>query len=372
MVKSIRGAWLITFILFTGGIAEAQWIQQSSNTMADFRGLSAVSSTVAWASGTGGTFARTTDGGTTWQAATVKGAEALDFRDVNAFDDKTAYLLSIGNGESSRIYKTTDGGANWQLQFTNSNKEAFFDAMAFWDREHGIAFSDPVDGRFIIITTDDGGATWNPVPAENIPAAITGEAAFAASGTCITVEGKSLVWFATGGAAARVFRSTDRGRTWAVSETPITSGVQSAGIFSIAFKDARNGIIVGGDYQNPDEAKASVARTSDGGQTWKLAAGSHPAGYRSAVAYVHGAKGQTLIAVGTSGSDYSVDGGANWTRIDRENYNSVSFAGTASAGWAAGPAGRIAKFSGKFPRKTVFIERVIRPGSKQNKLRGPT
>ena len=371
-MELIRVGWLITFILLTGGIAEAQWIQQPSNTKADLRGLSAVSSTVAWASGSGGTFARTTDGGATWQAATVEGAAALDFRDVDAFDDKMAYLLSAGNGELSRIYKTTDGGIHWQLQFTNGNHEAFFDAMAFWDRDHGIAFSDPVGDHFIIITTDDGGETWNQVPAEKIPAAITGEAAFAASGTCITVEGKSAVWIATGGGAARVFRSTDRGRTWAVSQTPITSGVQSAGIFSIAFKGARNGIIVGGDYQKPDEANASVAATTDGGQTWKLVARSYPAGYRSAVAYVPGARVQTLIAVGTSGSDYSVDGGVNWIKLDKENYNSVSFARTGGAGWAAGPAGRIAKFTGKLPKKMVFIERVVRPGHGSNKWRGLT
>src|SRR5215216_733810 len=161
--RLIRAGFLIVLVFFTCDRAMSQWARQSSGTMADFRGLSAVSSLIAWASGTRGTFARTTDGGATWHAATVGGAGALDFRDVDAFDDKTAYLLSIGKGESSRIYKTVDGGATWKLQFTNGNREAFFDAMAFWDRDHGIAFSDPVDGRFIIITTVDGGATWNPV-----------------------------------------------------------------------------------------------------------------------------------------------------------------------------------------------------------------
>ncbi|HEX8183189.1 MAG TPA: glycosyl hydrolase [Blastocatellia bacterium] len=347
----MRGGCLISLVLLICGIAQAQWARQSSNTTADFRGLCAVNSKVAWASGSAGTFARTTDGGATWQAATVAGAAALDFRDVEAFDEKTAYLLSIGKGESSRIYKTTDGGNRWELQFTNDNKEAFFDAIAFWDREHGIAFSDPVGGRFIIITTDNGGATWDQLPSENIPAAITGEGAFAASGTCITVRGKSSVWFATGGAAARVFRSKDRGRTWAVSSAPITSGIESAGIFSIAFKNERNGIIVGGDYKRPGDGKASVATTTDGGRTWKLTARSYPAGYRSAVAYVPGARAQAIVAVGTSGSDYSSDGGVNWASLDKENYNSVSFAGAAEVGWAAGPAGRIAKFAGVSPRR---------------------
>jgi photosystem II stability/assembly factor-like uncharacterized protein len=339
-MRLIKAAFLFFFLSLAGSTASAQWTLQSSGTEADFRGLCAVSSNVAWASGTRGTFARTTDGGNTWRAGVVAGAEALDFRDVDAFDANTAYLLSIGKGESSRIYKTTDGGANWSLQFTNKTAEGFFDAMAFWDRDHGIAMSDPVDGRFLVITTDDGGKTWNPVPARNLPPAIKGEGGFAASGTCITVQGKGNVWIASGGSVARVFRSTDRGRTWQVATTPITSGTESAGIFSIIFKDARRGIIAGGDYRKPEEAVNNVATTTDGGRTWKLARGARPPGYRSAVAYV---PNSMLVAVGTSGSDYSIDGGNSWTGLDRENYNSVSFA--AEAGWAAGPRGRIAKFN---------------------------
>ena len=344
-MRLIKAGLLFIFFLLAGDTTSAQWNLQASGTDADFRGLCAVSSTVAWASGTRGTYTRTTDGGKTWRAGTVAGAGELDFRDVDAFDKNTAYLLSIGKGESSRIYKTTDGGANWTLQFTNKTAEGFFDAMAFWDRDHGIAMSDPVDGRFLIITTDNGGKTWNQVPANNLPPAIEGEGGFAASGTCITVQGKSNVWFTSGGSVARVFRSTDRGRTWQVAATPITSGTQSAGIFSIAFKDAWNGIVAGGDYSRPEEAVNNVATTADGGRTWKLAEGTRPKGYRSAVAYVPGTGGVVLVAVGTSGSDYSNDGGNYWRGLDRENYNSVSFA--AGAGWAAGPRGRIAKFQNK-------------------------
>jgi photosystem II stability/assembly factor-like uncharacterized protein len=357
-------AFLVVSVLFARETALPQWKAQPSGTPSDFRGLSAVSAAVAWASGTKGTFARTTDGGDTWQAGTVAGAEALDFRDVEAFDAKAAYLLSIGKGDSSRIYKTTDGGKSWRLQFTNTDPDAFYDAMAFWDQDHGIALSDPVGGRFLIITTGNGGATWDRVPAANIPAAVMGESAFAASGSCITVEGENNVWFATGGAAARVFRSTDRGRTWTVARTPIISGTESAGAFSVAFKDALHGVIVGGDYKKPDDAKDNAAATTDGGRTWRLVAGTHPGGYRSSVAYVRGARVPALVAVGTSGSDYSVDGGVNWTSLDKENYNSVSFAGAIRAGWAAGPAGRIAKLDAAWvesqerPRK---IRRTSRP-----------
>jgi photosystem II stability/assembly factor-like uncharacterized protein len=336
---------LLSFTLYAG-LTHAQWTPQSSGSTVRFRGVSAVNSSVAWTSGDKGTYTRTTDSGATWQAGTVAGASELDFRDVDAFDAMTAYLLSIGEGEKSRIYKTTDGGAHWTLQFKNSKPNAFFDAMAFWDSRHGIAVSDPVDGRFLIIATSDGGRTWNEMPALNMPPALQGEGAFAASGTCITVRGKQNVWFGTGGPeGARVFSSTDGGRTWKVAQTRMISG-KAAGIFSIAFRDAKHGVIVGGDYTKEREAVDNVAVTQDGGATWSLIKGPGPNGYRSCVAYVPRTIGPVLIAVGPSGSDYSLDQGKSWKSISAEGYHSASFAGPANAGWAVGEGGRIAKYSG--------------------------
>jgi photosystem II stability/assembly factor-like uncharacterized protein len=326
------------FLLSACGSAAAQWRTQPSNVTADLRGLSVVSPFIVWVSGTRGTYARTTDGGATWQSGTVSGAAELDFRDVEAFDANTAYLLSAGKDRQSRIYKTTDGGAHWTLQFTNRLPEAFFDAMAFWDRDHGIAMSDPVNGRFVMAATENGGTTWADVPSTNIPPAMNGEGAFAASGTCLAAQGQMNAWFVTGGAVARVFRSTDRGRTWTVTNVPISSGVESAGIFSVAFDDAMHGVIVGGDYRKPNEAGDNVAVSADGGRNWKLSAGPRPAGYRSGAVFV---APLAVIAVGTSGSDVSTDGGVSWTRLDGENYNSV--AARRGVVWAVGPQGRIAK-----------------------------
>ncbi|HKX28151.1 MAG TPA: oxidoreductase [Blastocatellia bacterium] len=336
----------IALCLLLGGglcqVVKAQWTEQSSGTRARLRGVSVVSERVVWASGSEGTYVKTIDGGATWRAATVPGAESLDFRDVEAFDEQTAYLLSIGEGEKSRIYKTVDGGRNWQLQFTNRNPQGFFDAIAFWDSRRGIAMSDPVDGRFLIIRTDDGGATWKEVPAAQLPSALPGEAAFAASGSCLTVQGRDHVWIATGGGAARVLRSADGGMTWQAATTPITSGQPSAGIFSIAFKDAMNGIVVGGDYTKVGEARDNVALTADGGRTWSLSK-SLPGGFRSAAAYRTGANSSDMIVVGPAGTDSSADHGATWTKLGESGYHAVSFKG--AFGWAVGEGGRIARFS---------------------------
>jgi len=311
---------------------------QTSGTKASLRGVWAVNDRVVWASGSHGTYLRTTDGGEHWTAAAVPGAETLDFRDVQGVDERTAYLLSIGKGQASRVYKTTDGGAHWQLQLENPDSDGFFDEMAFWNPRHGILVGDPVDGQLVVMTTSDGGEHWQRA---TMPPALPGEGAFAASGTGIAVVGDRDVWIGTGGPnAARVYHSADGGATWTVGPVPIRADSASAGVFSLAFSDPLHGIAVGGDYSKPKELAGNIALTADGGKTWSAAV-VPPNGFRSAVAYLPDRK--VWIAVGTSGADISRDDGRNWKPVDDGNYNAVSFA-SRKAGWAVGPGGRIAKF----------------------------
>lgn len=261
-----------------------------SATTESLRGVSAVSRTVVWASGTHGTYLRTTDGGNTWTADQVPAASSLDFRGVVAFSAREAFLMSSGPGDQSRIYHTGDGGHHWDLQFTNANPKGFFDSIAFWDSKHGIVLGDPIpdeNGKlhFELLETEDG-LNWKPLAPSRIPEAIAGEGAFAASNSCIALlrSEKRQIWFATGGKDARVFHSADGGRSWDAVETPIVHGPESAGIFSIAFRDASHGAIAGGDYKNAHADGPTLAFTFDGGKTWQLA-NIHPQAYFSAVAY---------------------------------------------------------------------------------------
>jgi photosystem II stability/assembly factor-like uncharacterized protein len=325
-------------------VAAPHWTIQTSGVTATLRGVSAVSNTVAWASGSNSTVVRTTDGGATWHPLTVT-SDRLDFRDIDAIDARTAYTLSIGNGPASRIYKTTDAGATWTAQFTNDDPHAFLDAMAFWDADHGIVMGDAIDGQFYILTTDSGGRTWTRVPASALPPALPNEGAFAASGTNIAVYGATDVWIGTGAAsAARVLHSGDRGRTWTVAATPIVAG-PSAGIYSVAFRDARNGLVVGGDYKKEADAVDNLAVTSDGGQTWTLVHEHALSGFRSVVAFVP-TDPVRAIAVGPLGADYSTDGGRSWIRVDGPGFHTFSFAPSGQVGWGAGARGAIGQLSG--------------------------
>ncbi len=320
----------------------AQWIPQPTTFQGELRGLSVVAPGVAWASGVRGTVLRTTDG-RTWTVDSVPGAARLDLRAIAATSRDVAHALSIG--DSSRIFRTRDGGRTWSERFISLKKGSFFDAIQFWDAKHGIAVSDPVDGRFLLVTTSDGGETWTEVPTDRLPLALTGEGAFAASGSCLTVSGGRDVWFVTGGAAsARVFHSPDRGRSWTVSETPLRAGIASAGGFSVAFRDAKHGIVVGGDYTQAKLGGRNVALTTDGGATWTLVdSTSAPQGFKSAVAYVPGSAGRKLVAVGLNGTHVSSDGGRSWVSVDTVPYNSVLLSG--KTGYTVGPKGRVAKYA---------------------------
>jgi photosystem II stability/assembly factor-like uncharacterized protein/glyoxylase-like metal-dependent hydrolase (beta-lactamase superfamily II) len=329
---------LFVALLLVAAASAQSWMPETSNSNASLRGVSAVDASVVWTSGTGGTYLHTTDGGATWTAAKVPGAESLDFRGIRAIDQRIVYLMSSGSGDKSRIYKTSDAGGHWELQFTNSDPKGFFDSIAFWDADHGIVLGDALDGHAEVLVTEDGGRHWEH---RQTPPALPNEGSFAASNTCLFLLGTSEVWFVTGGTgAARVFHSEDRGRSWSVAAAPIRNDSASAGIFSIVFRDRLHGVIVGGDYAKDKEDQQTAAITSDGGKTW-TAPSDGPKGFRSAVACLADTK--TWIATGTSGSDISTDDGRTWKRFDTGAYNAMSFVSNA-AGWAVGPRGRIARF----------------------------
>ena len=325
--------------LFFAAPGPPQWQPAGSGVSASLRGV-CVRGNVVWASGSGGTWLRSGDGGKSWWHGVVTGAESLDFRGIEALDDTTAVMFSIGPAEKGQatIWRTADGGAHWREVFHASTPGMFLDAMKFWDRRHGIAVSDPVEGKFAILLTDDGGKSWHKAPREAMPPALPQEGIFAASNSSLAVTGDSEAWFATGLAEkARVFHTSDRGRSWTVVETPVATGSASAGIFSIAFADAKHGVAVGGDYQKPLDAGRNIAFTADGGRTWTLAEVADSI-FLSGISLHRG----RMLAVGSAGWAYSRDG-QQWTMVRHDGFNGVvTSSGVAIAVGAKGAIARMA------------------------------
>src|SRR5262245_18160759 len=336
MISSLVLATFLVAPPGAGATTNLTWQPTTTNSDARLRGLSAVSSHVAWASGSKGTILRTVDGGRSWQQVAPPGTETLDFRDIEAFDARTAVALSIGEADASRIYRTSDGGRTWTETFRNPEPTAFYNCVAFFDSQHGLATGDPVDGEFRILSTSDGGRSWARLPG---PSALSGEYQFSASGQCVTVAGRKDAWLATGGSSvARVLHSSDRGRTWTASETPLASS-ESAGVFAVAFRNTHTGIAIGGDFANPTSGADALALSRDAGRTWRAPV-TAPAGYRSGVTY-HPFLPSVLIAVGPTGSDVSLDGGTHWHQFYDGSLDTVDCARDGAC-WAAGATGAVA------------------------------
>ena len=319
---------------------------QASGTTNRLQAVSPVNDRVVWASGLGGTFVVTTDGGETWRAGVVAGAETLQFRDVQGVSDQIAYLLAAGSGSASRIYKTEDGGASWTLQFqAPDDPNYFYDCFAFWSATRGITMADGINstGHFPAIRTKNG-RIWKGI---DLPPAETNEGAFAASGTCVATQGDSRAWIVT--TNSRVFASEDAGDTWAAYLVKaIAGGTGTAGLFSVAFRDASHGLVGGGDFAS-SKVVDNVARSSDGGKTWSLT--RHPAPIPGAIfglAYAEsgGTQGTPrVVATGPGGTAWSADEGDNWKHIDQlTGLWAVAFANE-NVGWLVGTGGRIYKIT---------------------------
>ena len=328
---------LIVYVIITFQ-ANAQWIKQTSNTDASFRSVCAVTDKIVWIGGSKGTFLRTIDGGKTWETNQVQGAENLDFRDVHAFDAKTAILMSAGEAEkgNAKFYRTNDGGKSWEIVYQTTQKGVFFDGIDFWDKQNGLAFSDPIDGKFFILKTKDGGKTWLPINSKNIPAIQENEAAFAASGTSLITVGRRNAYICTGGGEfAQIYKTENQGENWSVVKTNMPAG-KTNGLFGLRFWNDRYGIAVGGDYQEVIKSVPNVLLTTDGGKTWQNAPQTNPAGLKEGVAIY---KQKILIAVGPSGTCYSKDFGKSWVEIDKTPLHAISVSGDGV--WAVGGKGSV-------------------------------
>ncbi len=342
---------------------------QTSGTTAGLIAISAVNARVAWAVGRFGTYVITTDGGKTWHPGVVPGAEALQFRDVEAVSEKVAYLLSLPTATvAPRIYKTVDGGKTWKIQFEAPDVSYFYDCFAFWEPSSGLTMADSLNGEFPVIRTFDGGKTWRDI-GDRVPAPLPGEAGFASSGTCAATQGHRRAWLTTGGTGiTRVFYSTDRGQTWGATTAPITAGTQAAGGgFSIAFRDARHGILGGGDLAAGDGVIVdNIARSSDGGRTWVAGTSAPIPGAIYGLAYAGNGKGEggghdddegenehgkghggsgsiRVVATAPTGTAWSPDEGRSWTTIaGLAGLWAVDF-GSERTGWLVGTNGQIVR-----------------------------
>lgn len=308
----------------------ATWRTVVARPEASLRGLSIVDANDVWAGGDRGTLLRSVDGGVFWQDVAPPDTAACDFRDVHAFDHDNAIVMVAG--QPARLYRTADGGATWAIVHHDPRPEVFFDAIAF-DGDRGYLLGDPLDGAFMLLRSDDRGGRWTALPG---PRALPGEAAFAASGTCLQAGG-GTVRFVTGGTACRIFTSGDGGQSWSAQDLPLRRGAASQGGFGIGMAGC-DGIVVGGDYAAPRDAAGTAARTVDG-SLWFPVPPPGALGYRSAALWFDASQ---VLAVGEAGASFSRDRGQTWRPFGSEGFHALA-RGRDGAVFACGGGGRVAR-----------------------------
>lgn len=287
------------------------------------RAISAVNDSTVWFAGNSGKVG--VIHGKTPKLATISYQDSLlAFRSIARTKD-AVFVLSIAN--PAVLYKIGLNGTDAtyiEEVYQEEGESVFYDSMKFWNDQEGIAMGDPTGNCLSVIITRDGGNSWSKISCEDLPEVTDGEAAFAASNTNIAIYGNAA-WIVSGGKRARVFKTSDKGKSWKVFETPIKEGGAMTGIYSVDFYNKSTGVIFGGDWENKDSNQGNKAITTDGGKTWKLLSDGSGPGYRSCVKFVPNTGGMGLVAVGIPGVSYSYDGGETWAQLANTPYYAIDF-----------------------------------------------
>lgn len=307
---------------------------------ASFRGLQVVNDQTIWVSGSKGVVGISNDGGETWKWQQVPGFEQRDFRDIAAFDSKTAIIMAVA--EPAVILKTTNGGETWHLVFSDSTRGMFLDAMHFINPTTGVVAGDPINGNAYIAYTEDGGDHWSrfqEAASIRTLSLDSGEAFFASSGANIQLmntQKPPAFFMVSGGLHSRLI-----GVGLAFNKAiPYNSLGPTRGANAIAMKNKKIGVIVGGDFANDKTGFQTcwLVNTSKS-KPFRLPEKS-TYGYRSSVVWVNK---KMLLACGTSGIDISSDKGNHWNNISSTGFHVAATHKKSKWIFLAGSNGRLAR-----------------------------
>lgn len=302
------------------------WTAKATTFATTSRGIdhiSIVDDNVIWAKAYDGSsntpasvreFTRSVDGGNTWTSGSINlglSQTLLNVSSIHGVSSTTAWVTAYSDSPSTvlgGVWKTTNSGVTWTKQTTalfNNTLDSFPNLVYFWDANNGICQGDPVGGYFELYSTTNGGTTWTRVPSASIPAPLAGEYGYVHN---YDVIGNTM-WFGTN--KGRIFKSTDKGLTWTVSQSPLSDfgGALTSGSYS--FKDESNGLLI------QSGATPVLYKTVNGGTTWTLASFTGVMGGND-IAYVPGTN--TAVTVGTAADDssftsYSTNSGLTWTQV---------------------------------------------------------
>ncbi len=326
---------LLTVLLFTYSavLIQAQRIKLlTSGKQVSLRGLSVVDDRVIWVSGSGGTVGLSTDAGVNWKWIQVPRYEKSDFRDIEAFSDQEAVIMGIT--EPAVILRTTDGGKNWTTAFEDSAKSIFLDAMDF-SGDKALLLGDPDKGKIFLARSADRGKNWNK-SISGLKNTANGEAFFASSGSNIRFTQGGGYVVVSGGKESCLYLPSGR------YPLLLEQGKESTGANSIAINpvNSNQAFITGGDFSH-DTTRYRNSLRIQFHPFIQILPVTPPHGYRSCVEYLND---KQMICCGTSGVDFSSDGGLNWVLISGNGFHVCRKSKNGKSVFLAGSKGSIGLF----------------------------
>ena len=321
---------VFVFLLSFTSYAQDYWTEYATGqptTSTGVASISIVDPNIVWLSMQCGTtgctkirqYAKSVDHGANFTSGIVDlgaSSASLQISNIHGVSTDVAFAGVFPQNATALggIWKTIDGGTTWtkQITATFSDANSFVDFVYFWDANNGVALGDPIGGYYEVYTTTDGGTTWVRTPSQ--PALVVDATLDQEYGLTdqFTFRGNSIWAGTTNG---RILKSTDKGYTWSVVQSPITDfggGLHGTISGDMAFIDEQNGLLQTSDYQ--------LFNTTDGGATWNAVTYSGPI-RNFGIAAIPGTP-NTYVSIGedldttTRGSSYSIDGGLTWTSIN--------------------------------------------------------
>jgi photosystem II stability/assembly factor-like uncharacterized protein len=263
-------------------------------------------------------YAKTTNGGTTWNTAEIDlgpQSSQLEIANIHGVSELVAYAAAFPKSANilGGIWKTANGGTTWTRQDTAAfaDPASFANLVYFWNANEGVCMGDPTNGYFEVYTTVNAGETWTRVPSSTalIPIDLV-EYGVPYNFTVLD----NTIWTST--TLGRILKSTDKGYTWTASQSPFPDFPCCFGDCSIrpklAFTNQNDGLLQSPDYL--------LYQTHDGGATWEYLNWSGTV-RNFGIAAVPGLA-NTYVSLGEDinfserGSSYTIDGGQTWVSIN--------------------------------------------------------
>jgi len=212
-------------------------------------------------------FAKSINGGDSWLAGNIKTVDSTGFFGSYtsiAVNGSNVYISYYGGADGLKVAKSIDGGATWEASDINN-----VDAAGGWDTTIAVSGSVVHIGYYVDATSDlkyakslDGGATWLPGNIKTVDSAgsVGRYASIAYSASNVYIG-----YFVAGTNDLKFAKSSDGGDTWLPGDIKTVDSADSVGS-DVSLAASGSNVYI--SYRDGTNSDLKFAKSSDGGTTW--------------------------------------------------------------------------------------------------------